>query len=162
MVGTSGGDGGGRGWAGAGRLVCPTLPISLIPESAEDRDSLPEMVPTVPSAPGRHSLWLGMPVAPETPAVLPLRELRLPPEPGLGQPQGTGLALFSPCDLQPAPHPQSWRVAHTSAAMFWLASQSPAPLPGPHLPKDLVTFLHPDHQWPRKACPYRDPCRFLC
>lgn len=80
---------------------CPTLPVSLIPESAEDRDSLPEMVPTVPSTPGRHLLWLGMPVAPETPAVLPLPELRLPPEPGLGQPQGTGLALCSPCDRSP-------------------------------------------------------------
>ena len=61
------------------------------------------MVPTLPSAPGRYLLWPGMPVAPETPAVLPLPELRLLPEPGLGQPQGTGLALFSLCDPQPAP-----------------------------------------------------------
>lgn len=106
---------------------CPTLPVSLIPESAEDRDSLPEMVPTVPSAPGRHSLWPGMPVALETPAVLPLPKLRLLPEPGLGQPQGTGLALFSPCDPQPAP--QRLRAGEPHPPLLrgsgWLLSPQP-------------------------------------
>lgn len=91
-----------RRWWGRGgphwpACQCPTFPFPLIPRARKTGTACLRWCPLCPPPLGDTSRLAGDACRPlKLPLLsLPLPELRLPPEPGLGQPQGTGLALFS-------------------------------------------------------------------